>query len=547
MKRSFLAVLAVLLTLPNTALSDASNVLRLAKSADGKAALLRFPSKTGHLYNLQSSADLKTWTTVREGLEGTDEELVIDDMDAFASEPAMYFRLVSQPKKRETIKVTNTYSSGKAPGDLVLGEDPNPFDPTAPKWEPSAGGGDLVEGGEFVDAAIDFAPGLAVDGDAFFGEGGGAGFPADRGGDDFIIIDPLPWPPGEPEPQPGANLLTAAEWNDHEDWLGFQNFINTHDDHFTHWQLDHQRRIILAFIDPNGKPLHDVQVTYKNECFAGATARTHNDGKVAIFPTTEAAECLETEALNLDVLVAGQTYETSFQLKSDNDQTWTLEIPLEKTSQARNLDLAWVVDVTGSMGDELRFIREELIDIVRQIGEAEQVENVRIATIFYRDRGDRFVTRVHDFNNDLAQVQDDIDAQRASGGGDFPESVNEALFETMNTLTWRDADTVRLAFLVADAPPHYYADEQYTYRDAVPDAHEFAIKLFPVAGSGIDKSTEFLFRNLAVASMGKYIFITDDSGIGGKHLDPDIEQFQVETLNAILIRTVLEEYRRGLD
>ncbi len=288
-----------------------------------------------------------------------------------------------------------------------------------------------------------------------------------------------------------------------------------------------------------------MKVSLVNTCFEGLTAHTHNDGTVAVFLTEETTACLEQEELALTVSVGSSLYQTNLAVTPDDDQTWTLEVPLQKDSQARQLDLAWVVDVTGSMADELRFVREELIDIVDQIKTSASIDDVRIATIFYRDRGDQFVTRVHDFSEDLDQVQDDIEAQRATGGGDFPESVNAALLEAMRTLSWRDTNTVRLLFLVADAPPHYYPDEQYTYRDALPDAQASAIKLFPVAGSGIDKSTEYLFRNLAVGTMGKYIFITDDSGIGGGHLDPDIEQFQVETLNAILIRTILEEFQRG--
>ncbi|MFT5402831.1 MAG: hypothetical protein ACI9DF_001662 [Verrucomicrobiales bacterium] len=528
---------------------------RVSLSRTSDKASLSFPSQVGQSYDVQMSTDLQSWETIRSGMSGTDADLIIEDLADNAG--SQFFRIVIRSAPDKTIKVSNTYTSKRAMGELDLGKDPIPFDPDAETWVATAGGGgDVIADGAFFlgggDASFDGVE-IALSGAeialdrATIDLGGGGGVIADGGGDDFIIIDPFPLPPGEEPPiQAGAKLLTAGEWNDHEHWGEFQTFLQKHPSHFTDWQLDHQRRVVLAFVDPDSRPLHDVKVTYQNTCFDGASAKTHNDGKVAIFLSKEAAECLSQEALGLTIDVSGASYETSVSLTADDDQTWTLEVPVRKTSQARKLDLAWIVDVTGSMGDELNFVKEELIDIVDQIRDQEQIDDIRIATIFYRDRGDQYVTRAHDFTDDLSQVQDDIEGQRASGGGDFPESVNAALFQGMRELSWRDEDTVRMTFLIADAPPHYYPDEQYTYRDAVPDAHASAIKLFPVAGSGINKTTEYLFRNLAVASMGKYIFITDDSGIGGGHIDPDIEQFEVETLNAILIRTILEEYRRGL-
>ena len=65
----------------------------------------------------------------------------------------------------------------------------------------------------------------------------------------------------------------------------------------------------------------------------------------------------------------------------------------------------------------------------------------------------------------------------------------------------------------------------------------------PVAASGIDRSTEYLFRLLAVQTQGKYIFITNDSGIGGDHLSAEVGQHAVETLNQILVRTIRDEIK----
>jgi hypothetical protein len=131
----------------------------------------------------------------------------------------------------------------------------------------------------------------------------------------------------------------------------------------------------------------------------------------------------------------------------------------------------------------------------------------------------------------------------ASGGGDFPESVNAALDDAVHRLAWAGDESGRLAILVADAPPHYYPDEQYTYKQAIRDFASRGIKLVPVGASGIDKSTEYLFRQMAAFTGGRYVFLTDHSGVGNPHLTPDIESYEVERLDRILVRVIGDEAR----
>jgi hypothetical protein len=43
---------------------------------------------------------------------------------------------------------------------------------------------------------------------------------------------------------------------------------------------------------------------------------------------------------------------------------------------------------------------------------------------------------------------------------------------------------------------------------------------------------------MAVVTNATYVFITDDSGIGGSHLKPLVEDFDVEKLNDLLVRLI---------
>lgn len=105
----------------------------------------------------------------------------------------------------------------------------------------------------------------------------------------------------------------------------------------------------------------------------------------------------------------------------------------------------------------------------------------------------------------------------------------------MDSHDW-DADSVKVMFLVLDAPPHedtQIIDEVVKH---VRDAAEKGIRIVPVAASGVDKSCEYLLRSMAFMTGGTYTFLTDDSGIGYAHTEPTIGSYSVEKLNDMMVR-----------
>jgi hypothetical protein len=140
----------------------------------------------------------------------------------------------------------------------------------------------------------------------------------------------------------------------------------------------------------------------------------------------------------------------------------------------------------------------------------------------------------------LARVQ-------ASGGGDMPEALNEALHETVHGLSWR-ADAARMVVLVGDAPPHLdYGGPQYD--QDMQAALAKGIKLFAVGASGLDPVGEYVFRQMAQYTAGRFVFLTykrgDDpgSGPGGQTLH-DVRGYSVQTLDALIVRLVGDEIAR---
>jgi Mg-chelatase subunit ChlD len=206
-------------------------------------------------------------------------------------------------------------------------------------------------------------------------------------------------------------------------------------------------------------------------------------------------------------------------------------------STRRALDVGFLVDATGSMGDEMTFLQSELKDIVRRVRAVEPDLDIRMSVVFYRDRGDAFITKSLPFTRNIDEAVSFISGTTADGGGDFPEDMNAGL-EAMMRQSWSRDAAPQMLFLVADAPPQQYAGEDYTYHEAIQDAAAKGIAIYPVAASGVDKPTEFLFRAMAVMTGGKYVFLTDDSGVGNSHDEPDISGYTVEKLNDLMVREI---------
>jgi len=203
----------------------------------------------------------------------------------------------------------------------------------------------------------------------------------------------------------------------------------------------------------------------------------------------------------------------------------------------RALDLGFLVDATGSMGDEMAFLQSELKDIVRRVRAIEPDLDIRMSVVFYRDRGDAFITKSLPFTRNADEAVSFISGTTADGGGDYPEDMNAGL-EAMMRQHWSREAVPQMLFLLADAPPQQYPGEDYTYHEAIQDAAANGIAIYPVAASGVDKPTEFLFRAMAAMTGGKYVFLTDDSGVGNSHEEPDITGYTVEKLNDLMVREI---------
>ncbi|MDD9942755.1 MAG: VWA domain-containing protein [Myxococcales bacterium] len=200
------------------------------------------------------------------------------------------------------------------------------------------------------------------------------------------------------------------------------------------------------------------------------------------------------------------------------------------------LDIALVIDTTGSMGDEIRYLQAEFDALTKAIVDAHPDADQRWALITYKDQGDVYVVRSVDFTGDVAEYGGSLAEISAAGGGDYPEAPDAAL-EALSGLAFRTEDsTARVAFWVGDAPHH--ARNADALLSAVRAAAGADVHIYPVASSGVDELTELTMRTAAQLTGGRYLFLTDDSGVGGSHKEPSIPCYFVTRLDQAILRMV---------
>lgn len=137
--------------------------------------------------------------------------------------------------------------------------------------------------------------------------------------------------------------------------------------------------------------------------------------------------------------------------------------PIVTAAQNPKVDVVFVLDTTGSMSGLIQTAKEKIWSIASTMASAQPTPEIRVGLVAFRDRGDQYVTQVVDLSADLDSVYATLMEFQADGGGDTPESVNQALHDAVHRMSWSDAQQAyRVIFLVGDAPPHMdYNEVQY--------------------------------------------------------------------------------------
>jgi hypothetical protein len=331
-----------------------------------------------------------------------------------------------------------------------------------------------------------------------------------------------------------SKVLTAAEVSDFKKWKLWGDYSQSEFKTWSgHWGISPKDRYCVQVQNGDHKPMVGQKVFLINR-ESGDTvwsAVTDNTGKAELWANLHQRDEDSTYIIHC----ANKIVDYPFVFEQGINR-----IKIHKSCALSNIvDIAFVVDATGSMQDEITYLQSELDDIINHTSETHKDVDLHVGSVFYRDRGDQYLTRHIDFQKgSTPQLLEFINHQSANGGGDFPEAVDAALTTAIDSLQWHTDARSKILFLVLDAPPHSAAKARMY--ELINKAAAKGIRIVPIMCSGIDKSTEYLMRCIALATNGSYVTLTDDSGIGNKHIKPTTDEFKVELLNNLLQRLIGE-------
>ena len=179
----------------------------------------------------------------------------------------------------------------------------------------------------------------------------------------------------------------------------------------------------------------------------------------------------------------------------------------EQADPKPRIEVCFALDTTGSMGGLIEGAKTKIWSIANEIAKAKPTPQVRFGLIGYRDRGDEYVTRVFDLTEDIDAIYGSLHEFRADGGGDTPESVNQALHEAVTKMTWTPSrDVLKIVFLVGDCPPHM----DYTDDTKYPDTCQQAVKTDLIINTilcGGNEEAARIWQEIARLSEGEYAAI----------------------------------------
>ena len=336
--------------------------------------------------------------------------------------------------------------------------------------------------------------------------------------------------PHRPDVQAGA--LTAGEVDDNRLWDEYLRYLDG-EFFFNFHEVDVSERYRIRVTDNSGRPTANARVVVSGDDGDLWEGVTYADGETYFYPLPLSPQA-GPGFYNVEVELDGQIAFAKFAGGSDGvnvvlgeRRSWYEGVPL---------DVLFLVDSTGSMDDEITRIKETLVSISGRIDALPSRPDLRFGMVVYRDRGDEYVTRTFSFIRGARQFMRDVRRVSAEGGGDYPESLNEALHVAVREMDWRLGVGARLVFMFADAPPHLDYPQDYDYSEEMRVAHQLGIKIYPIASSGLDPQGEYIFRQIAQQTKGRFLFL-----LYGGDTPHSVEQYTVNNLDDLVVGLVEEE------
>lgn len=349
--------------------------------------------------------------------------------------------------------------------------------------------------------------------------------------DETVTEEPTAGAESRAAPAAQSGSLTAADYDDNlnpELYAAYASHALQASGDMDLPFIDTRTRVAMKVVDAAGRPVPHARLDVARD---HGTLRLFSaaDGIASFYPAFDGVGSNPRVKVSSGVGSLSRT----LQLGKRGDTFVTFKLP-GQAQPVSAMDLVIVLDATGSMGDEMDYLRAELDAIVSRLKRESGNLDLRIGLVLYRDDGDDYVTRSFPLTENVRSVRAILDAQEANGGGDMPEAVDRALVAAEH-MQWRP-DAAKAMLLIADAPPHENA--LGTTLATTQRLRSRGVQIVPVAASGVEDSAQYVMRTMAVLTQGRYIFLTDDSGVGNAHAEPDVSCYLVTRLDQLIARVL---------
>ena len=271
------------------------------------------------------------------------------------------------------------------------------------------------------------------------------------------------------------------------------------------------RPVVLEVVDAVGRPILGAIVSVRSNGQTVAIARTHADGRALAIVPPGATE-------PLTVLASTSLASRDQPLPPGESQVRvTLDAPTG--AQPPAVDVVFVLDATASLADELEGLKADIGGVVDRLGSLAGSPEVRYGLTAFRDADEQFLTRTFNLTADADRFRAALDEVQATGGGDTPEALEQGLADAIRLPNWGDDRSIKLIFVLSDAPPH--ADDRESeppYPTSIAEANEAGIMIVPIAARGLDDTGAFVYRQLARATLGSFIALAGPTVANGAEL-----------------------------
>ncbi len=297
-----------------------------------------------------------------------------------------------------------------------------------------------------------------------------------------------------------ASPIRAGEWDDNANYREYQRYLGavTRPIH----SVDVRARRFLVVRDSVGKAVSRCPVVVTDDAQRQVTLTTMASGRAILFPY---AEGLSGKKFTAEARCVEGHAQTTVALDDDGDGTAEMKLAAPRREDARMVDVAFILDTTGSMSEEIASVKSTIQKVARTL-QGNQLQ-VRIGMVEYKDRSDPFVTKTYAFTSDLAAFSAKIANIEAGGGGDLPEDMNAGIHAGLSDLEWSPRAVARMAFVIADAPPHLDYPNDPDYAVEMKNAAHRGIELFGVAASGMDELGQAVLRQMAQYTAATEMFV----------------------------------------